>query len=262
VRALLPILVTGLLLAAGCGGSGDEEPTPQERLEEAVEGHEKAVNDQDCEAFARYAHSAVRPPGRGPDDPPDAQECRNLGNSYTRLLGFRPRRSKVFGSAAIVEGGIEGRSLVLIWTLDEGRWTQVQAAPAIGGQLDAPDRAENTFAQNAEAFVDAQRKGDCPRVFRLLNAGSPFVEQAQGDERAFCKRYRESRRAPDRLSTQLAAAPAAKPEDLGGTKDFRFFGLDTGRGRRWTLILSTHPPELPPGNHATDSVLDYYPNTR
>ena len=264
MRTPLAILVAGLLLVAGCGGGGDDEQqTPQERLEEAVEGHEKAVNDQDCEAFARFAHSAVRPPGKGPDDAPDAEECSNLGNSYTRLFGFRPRRSKVYGTAAIVEGTVEGRPLVLVWTLDEGRWTQVQALPGIDPQINGPPRPENSFAANAAAFVDAQRKGDCPRVFRLLNPGSPFVVQAQDDEGRFCRRYRESRRAPERLATQLADAPAAtRTLDLGGTRDLHFFGLDTGAGRRWTLIMSTPPRELPQGRPVEDSVLDYYPNTR
>lgn len=263
MRTPLAILVAGLLVIAGCGGGDDEQQTPQERLEEAVEGHEKAVNDQDCEAFARYAHSAVRPPGKGPDDPPDAEECRNLGVSYTRLLGFEPRRSKVYGTAAIVDGTVEGRTLVLVWTLDEGRWTQVQALPGIEPQIIAQARPEDSFAENATAFVEAQRKGDCAAVFRLLNSGSPFVAQAQDDRGTFCRRYRESRGAPERLAAQLAQAPAAtRTLDLGGTRDLHFFGLDTGGGRRWTLIMSTLPPQLPPGEHAQDSVLDYYPNTR
>ena len=264
MRGALAILIAILLALTGCGGDdGDGERTPQQRLEDAVEEYERAVADQDCAAFARFAHSSVRPSGKGPDDAPDAAECRNLGASYTLLAGFKSRRLKVFGTAAIVEGDVEGRFMALIWTLDvDGRWTHVQTVPAIDPQvrLSRP-RPDNRFAANAAAFVKAQRAGDCREVFRLLNSGSPFVAEG-GGVAAFCKRYRESRDAPERLSAQLAQAPEAKPVDLGGTQDLHFFRVDTGSGRRWTLIMSTLPPAVPAAGHAQDSVLDYYPNSR
>jgi hypothetical protein len=264
VRRPLAILTGALLLLAGCGGGeSDRAPTPTERLTEAVKEYERAVGDQDCAAFARFAHSVVRPPGKGPDDEPDAAECRNLGTTYTQLLGFKSRRTKVFGSAAIVEGTVDGRFVALVWTLDfDGRWVQVQSIPGIQPQIRAnPPRPGNRFAANAAAFVEAQRKGDCRTVFRLLSPASPFVARAE-NAAAFCKVYRESGDNPDRLSAQLAQAPAAKPVDLGGTGDLHFFRVDTGRGRRWTLIMSTLPPALPAGGHAQDSVLDYFPNSR
>ena len=263
MRALLFALLPILLVAAGCGGGeGDAEPTPQERLTEAVAGYERAVGDQDCRAFARYAHSSIRPPGKGVDDPPDAAECSNLGLSYTRLMGFKSRRTKVFGRAAIVEGTVEGRFLALIWTLDtDGRWTQVQAVPGIDPQIRLPRRPQDRFDENAAEFVEAQRAGDCRKVFRLLNPAAPFVTQAGGNAGAFCERFRQSAASPQRLAAQLKGAPGAKPVSMGGTQDLHFYGLDTGGGRRWTLILSTLPAELPPAGHVQDSVLDYYPNS-
>lgn len=264
MRKTLTIAVAGLLLLAGCGGGEEEkEPTPQQRLERAVGEYERAVADQDCVAFARFAHSSVRPPGKRRDDPPDGDECRNLGVSYTRLFGFERTRVKVFGSAGIVEGTVDGRFVALVWTLDvDGEWVQVQSIPGIDPQVrPAAERRDNRFAENAAAFVEAQRADDCRAVFRLLSSGSPFVARA-GDAGAFCKRYRQRLDAPERLSTQLKQAPGAKPVDLGGTQDLHFFGVDTGRGRRWTLIMSTLPASLPAGGHAQDSVLDYYPNSR
>jgi hypothetical protein len=257
----------GLILAAtaaGCGGGdSDGEPSPAERLAEAVRDYERAVADQDCAAFARFAHSEVRPPGKEPEDPPDPAECRNLGNSYTRLMGFKSTRTKIYGSAAIVEGNVDGRFVALVWTLDvDGRWVQVQTVPGIDPQIRIDfQRPGNRFAANAAAFVSAQRRGDCRTVFRLFNPASPFVARAQ-DPAAFCKRYREGAGDPGRLSTQLAQAPDARPRDLGGTKDLHFFRVDTGGGRRWTLIMATLPAALPAGGHAQDSVLDYYPNSR
>ena len=264
MRKPLAIAIASLLLLGGCGGDGgDEEPTPQERLDRAVTGFEQAVANQDCEAFARFAHSAVRPPGKGRDDPPDPAECRNLGNSYTRLLGFKRTRSKVFGTAAIVEGRVEGRLLALIWTLDvDGEWVQVQTVPGLDPQIrPAAERHDNRFAENAAAFVEAQRGDDCREVHRLLSSGSPFIARSP-DAATFCRRFRQSSDAPERLSTQLKQAPQAKPVDLGGTQDLHFFRVDTGRGRRWTLIMSTLPPALPTAGHAQDSVLDYFPNSR
>jgi hypothetical protein len=263
VRRPLALLIATLLLASGCGGGDEPEPTPTKRLAEAVADYEQAVGDQDCAAFARFAHSVVRPAGKGPDDAPDPAECRNLGNTYTRLAGFDSTRQKVFGSAALVEGTVDGRYVALIWTLDfDGRWVQVQSIPGIDPQIRAnAQRPGNQFVANAAAFVEAQRRGDCRAVFRLLNAGSPFVAQSS-DPAAFCKRFGESSDAPNRLSAQLAQAPDAKPVDLGGTADIHFFRIDTGRGRRWTLISTSQPPALPPAGHAPDSVLDYFPNSR
>jgi hypothetical protein len=257
---LTAILLILTAAAAGCGGGGDREPTPQQRLEQAVEDYERAVADQDCRAFARYAHSAVRPRGKRRDDPPDAAECRSLGFSYTALANFESQRVKVFGTAALVEGIVEGRFVVLVWTLDtDGEWAQVQALPGIDPQIRGQARPQQRFGPNAAAFVDAQRRGDCPRVFRLLNPAAPFVRQANDDEGRFCRRFQEGRESPERLSGQLARAPGAKPVDMGGTRDIHFFRVDTGGGRRWTLILSTLPLDVPPGEHVQDSVLDYYP---
>ena len=264
MRLPLAILVGALLALSGCGGDdGDGPQSPAERLAEAVKGFEEAVADQDCEGFARYAHTVVRPPGKGPDDPPDAIECRNLGNSYTRLFGFKSRRSRIFGSAAVVEGNIDGRFIALVWTLDfDGRWVQVQSIPGIGPQVRTPaERPDNRFAANAAAFLEAQVDRDCRAVFRLLNSGSPFLARAD-DPRSFCKLYEESSDDPQRLSAQLRQATNARPEDLGGTRDLHFFRVDTGRGRRWTLILSTLPQQIPAAGHAQDSVLDYFPNSR
>jgi hypothetical protein len=157
---------------------------------------------------------------------------------------------------------VDGRLVVTVWTLDvDGRWVQVQSIPGIDPQAKGRERPMDRFAENAAAFVKAQRAGDCREVFRLLNSGSPFVAQA-GDPKAFCERFRQSTDSPERLSAQLKQAPDAEPVDLGGTRDLHFFRVDTGRGRRWTLILSTLPRELPPAGHAQDSVLDYFPNSR
>lgn len=258
-RPVLTLLLA-LVLAAGCGGGEDDPQTPAERLEAALPDYERAVADQDCEAFARFAHSAVRPPGRGVDEPPDAQECRNLGVAYTRLVNFQAQRTKVYGSAALVEGQIDGRRTVLVWVVDvDGRWKQVQATPpGVNPQIDGAARP-NRFPQNAAAFVAAMRAGDCRGVFRLLNPATPFLEDENEGAASFCERFRRSFRAPERLAAQLARAPGAKPIDLGGTADFHFFRLDTGGGRHWTLIMSTLSPGLPANGHADDSVLDYYP---
>ena len=261
MRAPLAIVLLALAAAAGCGGSdGGGEPSPQQRLTSAVRDYERAVADQDCRAFARYAHSAIRPGRKGPDDPPDAAECRSLGLSYTALAGFKSRRTKVFGPAAIVEGTVEGRFFVLVWVLDvDGRWVQVQAAPGYDPQIRSVKKPQERFVPNAAAFVQAQRAGDCRKVFRLLSPSAPFVVQARDDPRRFCDRFREGAGAPDRLATQLARAPGAKPVDAGGTKDLHFFTVDTGGGRRWILIHSSLPAGVLPGEHVEDSVLDYYP---
>jgi hypothetical protein len=258
-RALLAV-VTALVLIAGCGGGEDEERTPKQRLEAVLPDYERAVADQDCRGFARFAHSQVRPAGRGPDDPPDAAECRALGSSYTRLMGFEAERTKLFGSAALVEGKLAGQLMALVWVVDvDGEWKQVQATPpGLIPQLESQARAGNRFEQNAAAWVRAMREGNCREVFRLLNTASPFVAERPKDVRGFCGRFREARAKPDRLGYQLARAPAAEPIDLGGTRDFHFFRLDTGGGRSWTVIMNTLPAAVDAAGHAEDSVLDYY----
>jgi hypothetical protein len=205
----------------------------------------------------------VRPNRRGHDDPPDAAECANLATSYVNLEGFHAERHKEFGTAAIVEGRIDSRRLALIWTLDtDRRWKQVQATPPgmpqqIGG-LARP--GGNRFAANAARWVEAQRAGDCARVFRLSNTANPLITQDGDNRKRFCERFRTARRTPASLSFQLARSRSAKPDDLGGTPNFRFFGIATAGGGYWTIISTTLPPALAPGEHVEDSVLDYYPN--
>ena len=253
-------LLAALALVAGCGGHDEGEKSPLARLEAVLPDYERALEDQDCAAFARFAHSQVRAAGRGFDDPPDAAECRNLGLSYTRLMGFESDRARVFGSAAIVEGKIAGQLMALVWVGDvDGRWKQVQATPpGITPQIGGEQRADNRFARNALDWTAAMRAGDCRRVFRLLNTASPFLGDAPKDVRGFCTRFRGTVQRPDRLAGQLARARGARPVDLGGTRDFHFFRLDTGAGREWTVILSTLPPALDSTGHVQDSVLDYY----
>ncbi len=262
-KRVVAVLVLVAVLA-GCGGDGgNEDESPQQRLEAVLPDYERAVAEQDCRAFARFAHSAIRPPGRGVDDPPDAAECRNLGQAYTRLAGFKAQRTQVFGSAAIVAGQREGQAMALIWVIDvDGRWKQVQATPPGSGlQLGVPQPADagERFARSAEAFTAAMRKGDCRAVFRLLNPASPFLADPTEPAGPFCTRFRRSFQTPERLAGQLVRAPGAKPVDLGGTTNFHFYGLDTGDDRHWTLILHTLPPALPAGAHASHSVLDYFP---
>jgi hypothetical protein len=258
-RVLLVVLAA-LVPLAGCGGGGGEPQTPQQRLQAVLPDYERALADQDCRAYARFAHSQIRPAGRGPDDPPDAAECRNLGFSYTRLMGFEAKRTKIFGSAAMVEGEIAGQLVALVWLVDvDGEWKQVQATPpGVIPQIASQSRLQNRFRQNAAAWVAAMRGGDCRAVFRLINPASPFLGERPADVRGFCTRFREARTKPDRLAYQLERAPAARPIDLGGTRDFHFFRLDTGGGRSWTLIMNTLPPAIDAAGHADDSVLDYY----
>ena len=264
MRRLLLLALCVPALAGGCGGDGGgSEKSPDDRLKEAVNGFEEAVGEQDCVAFARYVHTTVRPPGRDTADPPDAAECRGLGEAYTQLSGFEAEKMKRFGSAAIVQGRVDGRFVALVWTLDvDGRWKQVQAMPpGTDPQIGGPPRLQTKFAQNAARWVDAMRAGDCRKAFRLLHPMSPYVgaDGAAG----FCKRFEASRRDPARLPAQLAQAPAAKPVDLGGTRDLHFFRLDTGRGRSWVVITATLPRAVPAPRGALDeSVLDYYPISR
>ncbi|MDQ3936546.1 MAG: hypothetical protein M3340_18145, partial [Actinomycetota bacterium] len=202
-RAPIVLLLAAALLG-GCGDDDEGDRTPKQELEALLPDYEKAVADQDCEAFTRFVHSAVRAPGKRADDPPDPRECSNFGVSYTRLEGFEAKRTKVFGSAAIVEGHVEGRLTALIWTLDDGRWTQVQATPpGTSPQIQGQSRPTERYLPNAAAWVRAMRAGACGRVFRLLNPASPLIGE-RDDEREFCGRLRSARSDPRRLPAQLA----------------------------------------------------------
>jgi hypothetical protein len=266
-----PVILVAALLLSGCGGGGDDGPAPggppkpRESLESVLPDYEKAAAEQDCRGFARFVHSAVRPPGRGTDDKPDAEECANLAASYIHLEDFKAEKTREFGTAAIVEGRIAGQRIALVWTLDlDGRWKQVQATPpGAAPQIDGVARpGGNKFAENARQWVEAERSGDCRNAFRLFNSASPFVTQDEDDRRPFCDRFERGRRVSTTLSYALARSPAAKPVQLGTTPNFAFYALETTGGGYWTVIMSTLPPALPPSGHVEDSVLDYYPNRR
>ena len=272
MRALAASLAA-LLLVAGCGGGdGDDDagppggpPKARESLKSVLPDYERAAVEQDCVGFARFVHTTVRPPGRDTDDRPDADECAQLAQSYVQLSGLKLDKSREYGPAAVVEGRIDGQRVALIWTLDVDRhWKQVQATPrGVPEQIGGVERpGGHEFDQHVREWVDAQRRGDCRTVFRLFNTAATFVIQDQNDPKRFCARYRRGRRIPTTLSYALSRSPGAKPVKLGETPMFAFYGLATSGGGYWTVIMSTLPALLPPGGHAEDSVLDYYPNRR
>jgi hypothetical protein len=268
-----PVILVAALLLSGCGGGGGDDgggppdgaPKPRESLQSVLPAYEKAAAEQDCRGFARFVHSAVRPPGRGTDDPPDAEECANLAGSYVHLEDFKAEKTREYGTAAIVDGRIAGQRMALVWTVDvDRRWKQVQATPpGAAQQIGGVARpGGNRFAEHARQWVEAQRSGDCRKAFPLFNSASPFVTQDENDRRRFCDRFERGRRVATTLSYALAHSPAAKPVELGVTPNFAFYALATTGGGYWTVIMSTLPPALPVGGHLEDSVLDYYPNRR
>lgn len=272
MRVSVASLAVAALLLAGCGGGDDGDagppggpPKPSESLESVLPDYERAAAEQDCVGFARFVHTTVRPPGRDTDDRPDARECAQLAQTYVQLAGLKAERTREYGTAAIVEGRIDGQRVALVWTLDvDRRWKQVQATPrGVPEQIDGVERpGGNQFDRHASQWVEAQRAGDCRRVFRLFNPASSFVIQEDNDPKRFCRRYERGRRVPTTLSYALSRSPSAKPAKLGETPNFAFYGLATAGGGYWTVIMSTQPPLLPPGGHVDDSVLDYYPNRR
>ena len=269
-HSVLWLLLAALaLLAAGCGddsGSRPETSAPQaeQPLDEVVAELNRAISEQDCNAFVALTYSALRVNAAG-DAPADAgepvrpEECEENGADVLLgdLEGTTFEESEDFGAAAFAEGpagapveGYDHWTVILLADRD-GKWRHFGFVPA--DPQFSEEMAEGADPVGVtEQFVEAVKAGDC------ANADEFLLDQLRFGE--------TPREACEALAGGTIFAPALRSaedmtvEEIGRTRDYAIVGVDTGR-TYFAVQLNTPPiaPNKPP--QAELLVVDVVPMT-
>ena len=247
---------------AGCGGDdgagagktgtattaspASGPPEAAEPLAESAERLERAVAQGSCGPLARLLlHSATR--GTSPTaltDPPTAQECTYVKNeARISLAGLEVTEVDEFSPAGVTDGtgtrSPRGGVLAVAWVLDrDGSWKAVFNAILKRPQAGISPDPVTKFDANAQRFVTATATRDCDGMWRLLNVFSRFVRDNDGDKAKFCKGLPASYDNPRNGIADLAKNPDARPQLIGGTADFGFYGVELDSGRYMVVVLT------------------------
>ncbi|MSO41820.1 MAG: hypothetical protein EXQ70_08035 [Solirubrobacterales bacterium] len=268
---------TCIALALGACGGGDSDssessvvaaPQPSGTLDQQLTALQRAIDRQDCRAYAqRLLFSFARPPQPGgapidPEAPVHRGECAPGGVGATDidfLKGVKLTSSKEFGPAGIAEGklatpigGYDNVAALFLVDRDGSYRTPVYFVGA--PQLEEAPSADAEPGQVVDRIVKAMRSGDC------TGTGGDFVPAARF--------ARSPATACEDLANGVFFAPAVKEtppgdlrvEELFTARDFSVFGVAT-KDAYFAIVLVT--PELGPGQppQPTFSVTDVVPLT-
>jgi hypothetical protein len=247
-------------IAAGCGDEEQGEPktnAPQaeQPLDKAIADLNRAIREQDCDAFVSLTYSALRVNAAG-DGPADAgepvrpEECEENGADVLLkdLQGTTFGDSEDFGAAAFAEGPagkpVGGYDL---WTVGfltdrDGKWRHIVFVPA-DPQLEQEMAADADPVGVTKLLVRAMKSGDC------ANADQFLLDQLRfGDT---------PREACEALAGGTIFAPAVRKaedvdvEEVARVRDYAVVGVDTGQ-TYFGVQLST--PPIAPGEPPQDVV--------
>jgi hypothetical protein len=250
---LVGLLACGLI-AAGCGGDDGDSASSDETSQAESSAPETAapVATESIEEFAeRFADAGAASA---------AQDC-EVVKEFNRGSGiFLPCESETaddyadleiiasdeFGAAGIVDytsnQAPDGASALAALNKD-GRFRLIQSlipgsiglsADQVGTEFDDQKLRDEAVA----TFVGATREEDCDAYFEVALT---FTQ----DKKEECRLQFDPEQS---IQPQLAAAPEAEPEPLGGTEAFGFHGLDTGENYRVLLTVRQYAPEEEPAD--------------
>lgn len=215
-------------------GSASSQPQPKKPISEFVAPFNEALADQDCKAAVEAVFSILR--GGGKNGPPTKEECNYVKTQEDSFLNGLAEvefvDSAEYGTAALMEGDGapgEGGKAAALWVLDQdGEFHYVSTLNGdaqIGESLPEGNNADEVAAE----LVSAARQGKCdPKQI------DPEGTLAQGDTKAACEGVAEG----EYFAPAVKADPGAKPEKLGETLDWAFYGIDTKDGY-FTLVLNS-----------------------
>jgi hypothetical protein len=270
LRTRLAGLVASVALLAGMvaadpgparARSSTVAPEPLEPIKGAVKRLKKALRTPDCQLRGQvllHSSNRVHPttPGAAvvPTTAFSAQECADIAAFAGRLHDFKPKRWNELGTAAIVDGKLDGQPFTVTFVLDvDGRFRAVGAAP-MPAQIGTT--ATLDYATSAQAFVTAIATGSCLASWVYLAADSPYVTSRldTGGATQWCADVAASVATGSGRLFDLASA-TSPPELLGSTLDLAFFGVDLPSGRYVTLVMVSQPTGVT--DHLTPGVFDY-----
>ena len=219
-----------------------DAPKPAETIQQAEDKFRAATQANTCEKLGPLVHSQYRTQS-APGAPLTASECKSLQEKFKPLKGFKATGSQAFQTAAVVDGTLKGKKATVLFALDtDRRWKFVVLLQA-AQQAGTTNNAFEEFDSSAKDFVAAFRGGTCSTLYSLVSISSPYYG---ADQRKFCRQLGVNAKQKTSLAYQLKKDPKAKPQRLGGTHDFAFYGVKLNSGRYDTLIMITQPKDAPP----------------
>jgi hypothetical protein len=251
---------------SGCGGGGDDEglveaPEVSKPLSAQIDPVNKAIADQSCDELLRLDLTAVRRPGIDPGAPPSKSECDFIAKSelLASLKGIEFTKAVEYGTAGLMEGNDPrpdapaSSRAYSIWFLDsDGQFRYAATQPA-EPQFDKKPPPDNNADENAEAFVQSIKHGNCdpstinPRGSLAIQTGNPQKACDAIDEGKI-------------LAPAIRATSNPAVEKMGESLDFVFYGLATERGY-FTLMLGSGTPPKGGGQSSDYTVYEEVPNT-
>ena len=261
------LVLTALIVAGACESGGQSEPDiaisvtippsdapvagavaqpePDESIAETLKRFNFAVERQDCELFQRELDVL----GVIFDQP------RSCGSTLGKLGGTRFTESAEFGSAAIAEApASEGDvKATAVFVLYDSRYRFLLSTGPGERQVGTDATAAAAAENNVATFVNGVIDGDCDKIVPVLNPEATLASSFDGDLQFGC----ESVVQGVLFAPSLKETPGARPEPLGQTRDFAFYGIST-KGAYFTIVLGTTP-----GNRVDPQmrVIDVLPNT-
>lgn len=218
----------------GLGRYADQDPEPQQPLEDTVAALDTALTEKDCDALSEIdVTNLLSIPPAACDQQlgffdgftADEAEVEEFGTGG--VIQFTDAKDKPFVQPVVLEGDETWRLLSVFQDKD-----------AVGTEP-APD-AE--FDENAQAAVDAIRDEDCDAFSKVLDPEGPFPSAEAACDFWFSE-----------LGPVLQEDPEAQPELLGANEWFAFYELRNEFGDYYTLVMSRKDDnDLPSATEGTE----------
>jgi hypothetical protein len=254
-------LVTGLVGLVGVPDAGAAVPEAKEKIQATVKRLKKALKSGKCQALGNVLrHSSGR---ANPDDPSKpvkpstkftAEECTSLDEFATALDGFTPKKSKEYGTAALVEGTKGEDNVIITFALDvDGKWRAISSGP-LATQIGTTSTLD--YNGSLTSWLDAVKNGNCQEVWLRFTVDSPYVTSraSSGGVTKWCTDFQG---AVDRGSGRIYDLVAATdpPQQFAKLQDIGIFGIELISGRYITILMLSEPGAE--AEHANPGVFEF-----
>ena len=257
---LLIIGLVGVTNLSGAG-AGSGVPEAKEKIQATVKKLKKALRSGKCQALGSLlVHSSNR---SNPNDPAKPvkpkkkftpEECDGIEQAASDLDGFKPKKSKEFGTAALVEGTQGEDTLVIVFALDvDGRWRRIGSGP-MPTQIDTTSTLD--YNGSLGSWLAAIKGGNCQESWLRFTVDSPYVA-ARASAGGVTKWCTDVKAAVDRGSGRVFDLVAATdpPQQFAALQDIGFFGIELISGRYVTILMFSEPGAE--AEHANPGVFEF-----
>jgi hypothetical protein len=209
-------------------------PDAAQPVTELVSAIEQFGAQGDCGQAVKLINPVDLPE---PEGGPSARNCQAIQGTLDFLHRFDPGDSAEFGTAALIDGTVGGKQVALPAALDQTKRFKLTGINEKKAQIGTEAAPEINFEAPAAALVKALRDDDCTAAHASF---ATISRLAYANLKQFCSVFEDNFMTdPSDLGARLQADPAAKPVDLGGTRNAHFFGLATSPAGYRTIFVGT-----------------------